>query len=234
MMLFIKLLLAHLLGDFILQPQQWVREKELKKHKSQKLYLHILIHGLLSMAVVAEISFWPYAMFIALSHFIIDWIKLIFQKEETKKRWFFIDQGIHLAILAIIALWYSGQRIDILPLNQGKYVYLITAVVFLTLPASILIRVLISGWIPPTEDQPNDSLQNAGKYIGMLERLFVFIFILTNHWEGIGFLLAAKSIFRFGDLKESKDRKLTEYVMIGTLISFGIALLTGLLFLQTH
>jgi len=39
--------------------------------------------------------------------------------------------------------------------------------------------------------------------------------------------LAAKSIFRFGDLKEAKDRKLTEYVLVGTLLSFGIALLVG-------
>jgi hypothetical protein len=57
----------------------------------------------------------------------------------------------------------------------------------------------------------------------------VFCFILTGHFEAIGFLLAAKSIFRFGDLKEAKDRKLTEYVLIGTLLSFGIALLIGLL-----
>jgi hypothetical protein len=72
-------------------------------------------------------------------------------------------------------------------------------------------------------------LQNAGNYIGILERLFVFCFIITGHFEAIGFLLAAKSIFRFGDLKEAKDRKLTEYVLIGTLLSFGIAMLVGLL-----
>jgi hypothetical protein len=57
----------------------------------------------------------------------------------------------------------------------------------------------------------------------------VFCFILIGHFEAIGFLLAAKSIFRFGDLKEAKDRKLTEYVLIGTLLSFGVALLIGLL-----
>ena len=32
-----------------------------------------------------------------------------------------------------------------------------------------------------------------------------------------------------GDLKESKDRKLTEYILIGTLLSFGIAILTAIL-----
>ncbi|MFZ0597577.1 MAG: DUF3307 domain-containing protein, partial [Flavobacterium sp.] len=48
-------------------------------------------------------------------------------------------------------------------------------------------------------------------------------------FEAIGFLLAAKSIFRFGDLKEAKDRKLTEYVLIGTLISFGTAIIAALI-----
>jgi len=47
----------------------------------------------------------------------------------------------------------------------------------------------------------------------------------------VGFLLTAKSVFRFGDLKESKDRKLTEYILIGTLLSFGIAIIVGLSYL---
>ena len=78
----------------------------------------------------------------------------------------------------------------------------------------------------------DQSLQNAGNYIGILERIFVVTFILLNEFEAIGFLLAAKSIFRFGDLKKVKDRKLTEYVLIGTLLSFGIAILVGLIALQ--
>jgi len=62
-----------------------------------------------------------------------------------------------------------------------------------------------------------------------LERLLIFTFVVTGHWEAIGFLIAAKSVFRFGDLKESKERKLTEYILIGTLLSFGIAMITGII-----
>ena len=78
--------------------------------------------------------------------------------------------------------------------------------------------------------ESNESLKDAGKYIGILERILVFVFIITDHWEAVGFLITAKSVFRFGDLKESKNRKLTEYILIGTLISFGIAILIGLLY----
>lgn len=91
-----------------------------------------------------------------------------------------------------------------------------------------MIQILLSKWSRSISDNVDDSLANAGKYIGILERLFVFTFILVGQWEGIGFLLAAKSVFRFGDLKESKDRKLTEYILIGTLLSFGIAMGVGL------
>lgn len=69
------------------------------------------------------------------------------------------------------------------------------------------------------------SLDNAGRYIGMLERLFIFVFILSGELSAIGFLLAAKSVFRFGDLSKAKDRKLTEYILIGTFLSFGLAIL---------
>jgi hypothetical protein len=53
--------------------------------------------------------------------------------------------------------------------------------------------------------------------------------VATGHFEAIGFLIAAKSIFRFGDLKEAKDLKMTEYVLIGTLLSFGIATVISLI-----
>ena len=90
----------------------------------------------------------------------------------------------------------------------------------------------MTSWSKALHDSNDQSLNNAGKYIGMLKRLFVFSFVITGNWQAIGFLLAAKSVFRFGDLKESKDRKLTEYILIGTLLSFGIATGTGLIVLE--
>jgi len=84
------------------------------------------------------------------------------------------------------------------------------------------------------EDKTEDSLKNAGQFIGILERLFVFAFILLNQWSAIGLLIAAKSVFRFGDLSRAKDRKLTEYILIGTLLSFGLAIATGLAYKYGH
>lgn len=228
MLLFTKLLLAHLIGDFILQPNKWVSDKEKKKEKSIYLYLHTALHLALMLLFVAEVDFIVYGIILAASHGIIDFIKLKFQKKKTKRVWFSVDQFLHLLMIFIIVLVYKKAIIDLQNIENHIWI-LITGIILLTKPTSIIIKNIISIWTPENKDKEDSSLQNAGNYIGILERLFVFCFIITNHFEAIGFLLAAKSIFRFGDLKEAKDRKLTEYVLIGTLLSFGIAILVGLL-----
>lgn len=229
MILFIKLLLAHLLGDFIWQPNAWVADKETKKHKSIYLYLHILLHGILAAILVWEVSFIPYAVLIAVSHGIIDLIKLHFQKPKTKRTWFVADQMAHILVLIAVVLLYQNKTIDFLWFDNQFWI-LLTGFLLITKPTSIFIKTIISIWNPESQENIQDnSLAHAGNYIGILERLFVFGFILTGHFEAIGFLLAAKSIFRFGDLKEAKDRQLTEYVLIGTLISFGVAISMGLI-----
>jgi hypothetical protein len=100
---------------------------------------------------------------------------------------------------------------------------------FLTSPAAIFIRIIIAKWIPQEKGslKMTASLQDAGKFIGILERLMIYLFICTHHFEAVGFLLAAKSIFRFGDLREAHDLKLTEYVLIGTLVKFWYGLGSG-------
>lgn len=229
MIIFIKLLLAHLIGDFILQPNTWVLDKENRVHRSQYLYLHTLLHGVLAFVIVGATDFFAYAIALALLHGFIDFLKLRFQKKKTKRNWFIIDQLLHLVVLIAISLTYNNQKIDF-SFMDNQFWIMVTALVLLTKPTSIIIKNIISIWTPESKnDKHDDSLQNAGNYIGILERLFVFYFVITGHYDAIGFLLAAKSIFRFGDLKEAKDRKLTEYVLIGTLLSFGIAFLIGLL-----
>lgn len=228
MIIFVKLFLAHLLGDFLLQPTAWVLDKETKKHKSIYLYLHTFLHGILAFLLLGEKNFIWFAIILAALHGFIDYLKLIFQKAETKRNWFIADQILHVIVLISIVGFYKNLVFDFEVINSNFWI-LITGIIFLTKPTSILIKNIISVWTPENKTETDNSLQNAGKYIGILERLFVLCFILTSHFEAIGFLLAAKSIFRFGDLKEAKDRKLTEYVLIGTLLSFGIALATGLL-----
>jgi len=230
MILLIKFLLAHFIGDFFLQPEKWVKEKENKKLKSPKLYFHIAIHIALLFIILWDISLWPIILIIGGSHLIIDAAKLIIQNKKTKRLLFFIDQLIHILILIAVYYLFTDNTFSIKGLLTQNNLLLITCLLFLTLPTSIIMKTIFTKWNISKLTENNESLSDAGKYIGILERLLVFTFIVVNHWEAVGFLITAKSVFRFGDLKESKHRKLTEYILIGTLISFGIAIAIGLLF----
>jgi len=234
MIVLIKLILAHLIGDFFLQPLSWVKAKEEKKLRSYQLYLHAAMHGALILLLVWDFSFIKWAIILACIHLIIDVFKIYLQKDTNKRFYFFADQIAHFLAILIIYYGYNGSSpFDSSIFNHINFL-LVTLIVFLTFPGSVFIKMFIAKWSPGKGDQKDESLMEAGKYIGILERLFVFVFLILGHWEAIGFLLAAKSIFRFGDLKESKDRKLTEYMLIGTLISFGIAIAAGLTYLYLH
>jgi hypothetical protein len=60
----------------------------------------------------------------------------------------------------------------------------------------------------------------GGKLIGQLERALIFLLILAGQPASIGLLIAAKSVLRFGELKETEHRMEAEYIIIGTLMSF--------------
>ncbi|MBN9351677.1 MAG: DUF3307 domain-containing protein [Chitinophagaceae bacterium] len=231
MILFLKLLLAHLLGDFVLQPESWVKEKELKKYRSPKLYLHVLIHFILMVIFTRDISLLPVILIISVSHLLIDILKVGFQNEHNRRTLFFVDQVLHLLVLVITVIIILPQSIIIGQKEINYILILFTAILFLLSPSSIIIKTILSKWTPDArinnQEMETSSLLNAGKMIGYLERLLVFIFILNVQWAAIGFLVTAKSVFRFGDLKMGRDRKLTEYILIGTLLSFGMAILVG-------
>ncbi|EAR01579.1 DUF3307 domain-containing protein [Maribacter sp. HTCC2170] len=229
MILFVKLFLAHLIGDFLLQPARWVIHKEANKIKSKYLYLHIVIHFAVTMLLLWDYKYWKLALVIAISHYIIDLGKLYSNKLFKKSAIpFFIDQLFHVVILYICAYYGNvlGQTMSIIDSIDWA---LVTAIVFLSFPSAIIMAKLMEGMSSKIE-LDHKSLPNAGKYIGIIERLFVLIFIILGRWEAIGLLITAKSVFRFNDLKESNNRKLTEYILIGTLLSFGIAIVTGIIY----
>lgn len=227
----LKLVLAHILGDFLFQPDSWVKSKKEHKYKSTQLYWHIGIHALLVMLTLQfDFQYWLGMLIIVLSHFVIDLCKLYANAKMNEGWLFFIDQGLHLLVIGGVVYYYTPFSVSLTDLYSKQNLLLIVSLLLVTFVTSISMKVIVSKWKP--EEKKKDTLKNAGAYIGMLERLFVFGFVVMDYWEGIGFLLAAKSVFRFGDLSRAKDRSLTEYILIGTLLSFGLAILLALAY--TH
>ena len=221
--LLFRLLIAHVLGDFLLQPRSWVRERTEKHHRSVALYMHGVLHGLLALLALGDLSRWPLALLVIITHIAIDLLKSY--KDPKSTRWFVIDQALHALVLFGIWSWISGYA----PSEELRAVWFdertlafILAVIVLTRPVGFLIAVFTGRWSTQLGDRA-DNLPNAGLWIGIIERLLILTFVLGGMMEAVGFLLAAKSVFRFGDLRDAHDRMRTEYVLIGTLLSFGIA-----------
>ena len=223
--LFLSLVLAHIIGDFYLQTDKCCEQKETRKFKSWVLYVHAITIGLLSWIIVPSCSFGLWALMIAVSHFAIDAVKI----HCPKGFWsFVIDQLFHLSILAAISTIYETtkelpfQMIDS-PSSFSTPV-LILAILLCIKPANILIKLILEKY-QVGESASCDNIKNAGALIGNLERLLTIVFVLLGQFEAIGFIVAAKSILRFKDTDTAK----TEYVLAGTFLSFGIAILCGLM-----
>jgi hypothetical protein len=223
MILLLKLIIAHLIGDFFLQNKIGIEQKQAMKWRAPYLYIHVGIHFVL-LLLIAGIEYWLLALIISISHWLIDGLKLQFQKPETMQSWFFADQALHMAAIGIA--YFSFYPLPDVSFDKESWLVLGSAIL-LTQPVSFGISMAMDHWSRLIEDNSATSLPKAGQYIGMLERLLILGFVLTGHFTAIGFLMAAKSVFRFGDLTRAKDRKLTEYILIGTFLSFGIAILTG-------
>lgn len=227
----IKLIAAHIIGDFILQSDRLcnIRYSEKLTKRVSANCIHSLIQAILSYCFIGIWNLWIVPVLIFISHFIIDFLKTQYWKHSLPV--FVCDQLAHYG--AIYLIWYyilsdipDSQLIS--KISQTAWI-IFTSYVAILKPSSILIKSFMEyhSWIPNIPSL--QGLPNAGKWIGYLERILIQTFIFTDNMEGIGFLLAAKSIFRFGELNKSKDIKVTEYVLIGTFLSFTIAILTGLL-----
>lgn len=225
-----QLLLAHLLADFVLQTDSMCAGKRKKGAAGLAwLALHSLLHALSACLLVGIWSEWRLPVAVFVTHFLTDYVKSAHMRESVRS--FVADQCVHL--LVIVALWlclFCGDGSAACAWaavwsNPDVWIVLVAYLSILR-PAAILLQLFIRQWTP-TDDKGRLSLPKAGLWIGYMERLLILTFIFVGRAEGIGFLLAAKSIFRFGELKKAGEIKVTEYVLIGTLASFSVATLVG-------
>lgn len=232
---FTALLFAHVLADFVLQTG-WIHAN---KHRFGVLLLHGALVLAATQAALGQVAA-PEILLLALAHLAIDAIKT--HGRFTGPVAFVVDQAAHLASLAALAAWAPGLWADglygvLLPDPAQRLLLAAMAVgagLVLTLRAGdFAIRALIEAQAAPKGTSsperpcpPQDGLPRGGRTIGYLERLLIFVFVMSGQFSAIGFLVAAKSILRFGTV--SNDREATEYVIIGTLASFGWAIAMAL------
>ena len=247
--LLVRLLVAHTITDFFLQTNRGIAAKQTKLLRSTSFWMHGFYTALFAGVSMGNSFSFPLLILITATHLIFDYWKIALNKKISDSKWeqkqlwlFIIDQILH--IIVIIVAWMllidGFERMKEL-VNRlfDSYAFFVRLLSYLLVagPVAYLIKFLTIKWAD--DIAVDDSLKDAGKWIGILERLIVITLIFIEQYTAIGFLVAAKSILRLIDkperVIESKQgktfspRKHTEYVLIGTFLSFGIAIIIGLL-----
>lgn len=215
---FTALLFAHVLADFALQTN-WINAN---KRRPAVMLLHGALVLLSAQAATGQVAS-PHLLALALAHVVIDALKISGGFHHL--RGFLLDQAAHLVTLALIAalaptLWSGGAWAALpalLPLMA------LTSGILITLSAGQYAVGLLMR--PHGARIRNQGLREGGRQIGLLERGLIFAMLMLGQPLGVGFLIAAKSILRFGTA--TRDQRTAEYVIIGTLASFGWAILTA-------
>lgn len=246
--IFLRLFAAHLFADFFLQFDFINNGKY--RHGIQGfwfLLLHGLIHAVVTYLFLAQWNNWFLPLFIFITHTLTDYAKVLFTNNfgnrpgKSGVASFLFDQIIHVAFLILSVccycwLWNRAPVSDAFFATScfNKYWLIAIAYMLVLKPSGIFVAMLTKRWqsavrlSDSSQQNTDDSLAQAGAWIGYCERVIALSFIFMNCLQGIGFLLAAKSIFRFGDLREGRETKMTEYVLLGSLISMAIATIIGI------
>ncbi len=230
-LLLLRLLISHLFTDFVIQPSSWVKDRKLNKWRSTRLLLHVTVTTLFAYLFSGLYSCWWLPLVIFVSHYLIDLCKSYLPDNFS---YFIADQLLHVAVIILIWLRIEGQWPDLsatvseLTLNNRFWI-LTFGYLLVTWPMGIVIGIATAPWRDEldTTMQGKEGLANAGKWIGICERILILTFVLTAQYTAIGFLITAKSILRFGEKDKNAEKK-TEYILVGTLLSFMASVLLGM------
>jgi hypothetical protein len=221
---------AHLLADFNFQPQAWCDAKS-SKTISNVYFYHIAVVFVCSWVLSFSVSFWWAALLIAAVHFLLDVAKTyLFRKGVKENYLFFLDQILHLVVITGAVYLFSQKELIQFPFFVTiNTAFILFAVIASSKSSNIFIKKYMeANDIMSFSNKGNHDLLKAGRVIGFLERVLSFILISFNQFAAVGFIIAAKSILRFKDTDTAK----TEYLLIGSLLSFGIAILWGIIYIN--
>lgn len=231
--LLIRLFLGHAASDFLFQSRRMVDEKEHKVWKSPLLYIHSGIYSAVLFMAAARWGQWFWLIpLLFVSHALIDGAKAA---RGNRTATFVFDQLAHLAVLLAVFGWLTKGAGHSLGTLLGRAWdspgLLVVALGYLSIlwPVGRLMTVLTEPFRRQLVEERSRGLELAGLWIGCLERIFLLSFVLFDYLPGIALLLGLKSLFRFGEIKDPTNRKETEYILIGTMLSFGFALAAGLI-----
>jgi hypothetical protein len=241
---------AHFLVDYALQTDMEARKKEVPII----LVKHALLTAAMSYLFCGLWARWQIPLVIFLSHGAVDYLKNRSVKHREKAcrpgeaplRWkagiHLLDQAAHITVIILLSFRvHDGPLywVDLFGKNHLKLMLVMTGAVIAVKAGGLLTGAFVKPFLDELMQYEKEmgpgkapgwiGFKDGGKVIGQLERALILLFVLMDQPSAIGFLIAAKSVFRLGEIRERRHGMMAEYIIIGTLMSFGWGLLIAFL-----
>ncbi|HWO34067.1 MAG TPA: DUF3307 domain-containing protein, partial [Candidatus Acidoferrum sp.] len=237
-----------LLTDFVLQSDRMVTSKKrgaplaYVEHGAIHFFSAALFLGFAIPGLAVRLGFYASILGLTLVHLAIDWLKIRlvrFEMIEDGAATFLGDQAVH-AVTVFLTAWLITRP----PFGTllAKVHWAQSAIEKPLLVSVIYVGVMFGGGYvirfltkPLTKQdmsilgETTDEMQNAGLYIGWLERFVVLTALVLQSPATVGLILTAKSIARY---PEMKSVRFAEYFLIGTLLSMSLGIIGGLILLK--
>ena len=245
---FLALYLAHLLTDFVFKSDRLVVGKRNSaalahvEHGGIHLLSAALLLGLSSPALVRSLDFYGVIIGLTLVHLVFDWGKLSLVRLTTKAEGtlaFVAGQLVYVFPVCVAAEIIAKTPLHELMVSltwvqshAEQTLLLLTVYVGVIFGGGCLVRLVTKPLIRGDlglAGQTTEELQNAGMYIGWLERFLILTSLLLQSPATVGLIITAKSIARY---PEFKSKRFAEYFLIGTLLSISIGVVAGLILLK--
>lgn len=250
MSLFLLSLCAHLCGDFLLQNDSLVAEKNagrIRAHLKHGLLITVLTW--LATHCYGLMAAFFYAVLVGLAHLVIDGAKSWLEKGKTAGTQLFLfllDQGLHLLVLLAFFPLFPTTTPDprvtafyqrFLPatpvfalemfgpftgLSVENSLWIAVTYLAAVFGGAVLINRILA-WL--TDEAQTEKTRRLSSAIGVMERLILITLVAADAVAAVGFVLAAKSLARYQELN---NRDFAEYYLVGTLASFTLSLFAGL------
>jgi hypothetical protein len=187
----IAMLLAHLVGDYVLQWEALARWKG-ASIKGAICHGSIVLVVTLLFAVLIDPGWWPWAALVGLAHIVIDASWVGFNRRFAARSGMYglvrllIDQTLHFAVI-LCALFASGYATPttlfstaVSEVQTHRAWAIALGYVLISMPAWIFIEFIFYGLI--NGSAPDFGRVGKYKYIGSLERGLIVTFVATGQF----------------------------------------------------
>ena len=236
MLVMLRLLLAHMLGDFVTQPLVLVSMK-------RRGWPGIIVHSIIVTAFTATLAWgqlthwWVWTLLLGLSHAFIEHFRTFYVKNGDRRGlyYFLLDQAAHLGVIVFIATvgvhWRPAELASLFngtALVESQLIVYLIALIFLIWSAPILEAEMVATLISCNEDMVGGKsvrVRPVDRLLGALERLAAVSLLLA----GCFYLTPRSFLLRIyaqrGQWREqpSRNRLITKMVT-----SFLLAMATAL------